>query len=753
MKKLFELLFVALINLTVTGQELHIDKPALSDTAAVALEMQDLAKEYIKQSQAQDLDIVPYHRYQFEILAGQYEASIKTIQSLRVDADLNYGHPQYMPFELFSRAKIEESVSGKGFNASYGQVFQNYLEACNDELAHSAHIVFTTYDEVAQFTRSFESNYNELAGKPMDLEQARTLLRSYFLYHVYSLTEPIAKEALKQEENKRYVIKEELIISPRDGAELSVITARKRGSTPMPAVLDFTIYADEGNTNHALLAASKGYAGVVATSRGKRLSKDPIEPYKHEYKDVYAVIDWISQQPWNNGKVGMYGGSFDGFTQWASMKEKVHPALKTIIPSVSVAPGIDAPMENNVFYNFPYKWIPYVTNNKFLDKAANFDFERWNRLQNTWFESGRAFRDMDQIDGTPSPVFQEWISHPSYDAYWQGMIPYKEEFAHIDIPILTTTGYYDDGQRGAMYYYLEHLKYNPDAEHYLLIGPYDHWGAQLSSSANLRGYQIDEVAHLNIRQDLAYQWFDHILKGKEKPELLKDKVNFQVMGTNTWMHKPSLAAMNNDPQTFYLSTAKSEGHYSLVQKKPDSKDDFQLQVDFADRTTKNNIQYFPWPIIRDSLDLSDGLVFMTEPLKEDMILNGSFSGEFKVEINKKDFDLSVNLYELTPEGKYFHLSWYIGRASYAKGREKRVLLNPNEVTTIRFDNTRITSKKISAGSKIVIVVNGNKNPHGQINYGTGGDVSLESIKDATAPLRIKVHASSTIELPVYSAPK
>ena len=750
MKKLFELLFVALINLTVTGQELHIDKPALSDTAAVALEMQNLAKGYLEQSQTGELHGEPNDLYQFEILAGQYKASIRTILSLRANSDLNYGHPGYMPFELFSKAKIEELASAPGFEASYRSFFRAYLETCDDQKAHSAHIVFTTYDDVGQFTRSFESNYNDLAGKPLSHQEAGTLLRSYFLYHVYSLTEPIVKEELKQDENKRYVIKEENIVSPKDGAEITVITARKRDAAPMPTVLVFTIYANASNTNHALLAASKGYVGVVATSRGKRLSKDPIQPYQHEYKDVYEVIDWISQQAWSNGKVGMYGGSYNGFTQWASMKEKVHPALKTIIPSVSVAPGIDAPMENNVFFNFPYKWIPYVTNNKFLDNAANFDRKRWNDLEQNWFASGTPYTKLDSIDKTPSPVFQEWISHPSYDAYWQGMIPYKEEFAHINIPVLTTTGYYDDGQRGAMYYYLEHLKYNPDAEHYLLIGPYDHWGAQSSSSANLRGYQIDEVAHLDIRHDLAYEWFDHILKGKEKPELLKDKVNFQVMGTNKWMHKSSLVAMSNDSRAYYLSTDKTEGHYKLVKESPINKDDLQLEVDFADRLTMNNTDYYPWPIIKDSLNLNDGLVFMTQPFEQETILNGSFSGEFKVEINKKDFDLSVNLYELTPEGKYFHLSWYIGRASYAGGREHRKLLTPHKTTTITFDNTRIVSKKISKNSRIVVVVNGNKNPYGQINYGTGKDVSMESIEDATRPLVIKIKEGSRVVIPVYS---
>jgi len=121
-----------------------------------------------------------------------------------------------------------------------------------------------------------------------------------------------------------------------------------------------------------------------------------------------------------------------------------------------------------------------------------------------------------------------------------------------------------------------------------------------------------------------------------------------------------------------------------------------------------------------------------------------------LESNKKDFDFSVNLYELTPEGKYFHLSFYIGRASYAKNREQRELLLPNNQTTITFDNTRIVSKKISKNSRIMILVNGNKNTTGQINYGTGKDVSSESIEDADAPLVIKIQKGSRVVLPVFT---
>ena len=751
MKKSLIVLFLVLISLKSFGQDIAFKKVALSDSIAVAKQMQELAKDYLKKRKVDNLTIEPNDLFKIEILAGNYEASINGIQSLRENSEnLIKGHQRYIQFELFSKAKLKQLQLGISFNEAYQSIFKAYLIGCSDENAYLAIIYFTTYDAVAQFTDGFNNNYKNAPEQLISAEEAINLLESYFLYHVYTLTEPVVFKEIDQDQNSRYIIKEELIISSIDGAELSVTTARKRNAKPMPAVLEFTIYADVlSNTNDAILAASKGYVGVVATSRGKGQSSNAIEPYKHEHKDVYAVIDWISKQEWSNAKVGMYGGSYNGFSQWASMKKKVHPALKTIAPSVSVAPGIDAPMGNNIFFNFPYKWIPYVMNNKYLDNAANYDRDRWNNLENTWFRSGIAFNKMDSIDGTPNPVFQEWISHPSYDSYWQSRIPYEDEFSHINIPILSTTGYYDDGQRGAMYYYLEHLKYNPKAEHYLLIGPYDHFGAQYGSSDNLRGYQIDDVARINIKQQLIFEWFDYIMKGKEKPAILKDKVNFQVMGANKWLNKPSLSEISNDSLNFYLSRNKREERYTLVTKKPKEGGSVKLDVNFADRTKKNNADYYPWPIIKDSINLNDGLVFISEPLKKETIISGSFTGDLKIEINKKDFDFAVNLYELTSDGKYFHLSNYIGRASYAKNREQRELLLPHELTHMAFDNTSIICKKIPKESRIVVIINANKNSYGQINYGTGRDVSSESIIDAAIPLELKVNTESKITIPIW----
>ncbi|HYX09199.1 MAG TPA: DUF6624 domain-containing protein, partial [Bacteroidales bacterium] len=101
-------------------------------------------------------------------------------------------------------------------------------------------------------------------------------------------------------------------------------------------------------------------------------------------------------------------------------------------------------------------------------------------------------------------------------------------------------------------------------------------------------------------------------------------------------------------------------------------------------------------------------------------------------------------------GTYFHLSYYIGRASYSKSKEKRELLTPGKETTISFDNTRIISKEISKGSRLVVVINGNKNPYAQINYGTGRDVSSEAIKDTTIQLELKFNSASKIVIPIFN---
>ena len=121
------------------------------------------------------------------------------------------------------------------------------------------------------------------------------------------------------------------------------------------------------------------------------------------------------------------------------------------------------------------------------------------------------------------------------------------------------------------------------------------------------------------------------------------------------MHKPSLSAMTNDTLKFHLSATKIDGFYGLKSEENLSKID--MKVDFKDRESMTNTEYYPWPLEKDNINLNDGLIFKSEALKEDVIINGSFTGNLEFSINKKDVDYSVIVYQLTPENKYFHLSY------------------------------------------------------------------------------------------------
>lgn len=542
-----------------------------------------------------------------------------------------------------------------------------------------------------------------------------------------------------------YIIQDSVLIETKDGATISVLVVRKKSnSNPLPVILQFTIYARKTDVNKAKQAVDKGYVGVFAYTRGKKNSSDELLPYEFDGDDAYHVIDWISKQEWCNGTVGMYGGSYNGFAQWAACK-KLHPALKTIVPSAASAPGFDSPMMNNVVMNFPFAWTYYVSNNKFLDTEDYNNKEQWNNLEEKWFKTGSSFRSLDSLLGrSKNKIFNRWLNHPAYDNYWQDMIPNKEQFARINIPVLTTTGYYDGGQIGALYYMRELNKYNPKAHQYLIIGPYGHIGSQELPDNVYNGYKIDSVANISIT-NIIFQWFDYILKHKEKPPFLKDNINYQVMGSNEWKHAKQLENTSNDSLVFYLDNSNGG---ILNQKKPKKNKFAQMEVDFADRNSMNSY-YYAFRLIWDDLNNGGGVMYKSSPLKKDTEFTGCFTGQMNVSINKKDMDYSAVLFEQMPNGKYFFLSYFMGRASYANDNANRNLLSPNKKTTLPFSNSYFTSRKLSKGSKLVLIVNVNKSSSEQINYGTGKDINEETISDGIVPLKVKWFNDSFIKIPVW----
>jgi hypothetical protein len=351
------------------------------------------------------------------------------------------------------------------------------------------------------------------------------------------------------------------------------------------------------------------------------------------------------------------------------------------------------------------------------------------------------------VFGKHNRIFQRWLNHPSYDRFWQKLIPFQEEFAHIDIPVLSVTGYYADSENGALYYFTQHSRYDPHSNHTLFIGPYDDGVMQHGAQANLHGYPVDASALVDLRE-LRYQWFDSVFKGSAKPDLLAARVNYEVMGTNEWHHAASLEDLAKQPQRFYLDPGHDPQTHRLALKEP-AKAAFSRQaVNLADR--KDALWNPSVEIVSKELKTRDAVTFVSEPLAQPLEFSGLFSARLDFVVNKMDMDLTMALYELLPSGDYVALFTPAEelRASYVRDRVHRHLLGAGERQQLAITADRLTSRKLQSGSRLVFVLGVNKRPDREINYGTGDDVSVESISDAQEPLKIRWYGSSYIDVPV-----
>jgi predicted acyl esterase len=230
--------------------------------------------------------------------------------------------------------------------------------------------------------------------------------------------------------------------------------------------------------------------------------------------------------------------------------------------------------------------------------------------------------------------------------------------------------------------------------------------------------------------------------------MLADRINYQVTGANVWKHAPSIAAMSNATMKLHLGATKDGTSYRFAREKPKTEAFVGLEVNLGDRSDIDVIT--PGGGVLDKeIGISNGIEFVSEPLEKGTEMSGLFSGELDFVVNKKDFDFEVDLYELTPKGEYFQLPPFWTRASYVEDRTQRHLLTPGKRQRLKFKSSRLMSHEFPPGSRVVIVLSVIKEAGRQINYGTGKDVSDETIADAKEPLQVKWSTSSFITLPIW----
>ena len=739
-------LLLALLPAFVSAQELDLRLPAAATDATTPAVLRDLAERVLPVYQESNRERYLANLSALQFVSGGYAAADTTRQELRDWRRSAHGASpadRSVVYDIYIHARAVESADHIPFAQALSQAFHDVVPRLNDPEAYAVTWSFEAPPPVA--LEALQRQFDLLRPKgAVSLPEAVDLIWTYFSFSAYRSLRPLVDPMVAADENRRYTTDEDVLIKTPGGATISAMVVRPRNAPKaLPALLEFTIYVYP--QNNAMECAAHGYVGVVAYARGKRKSTDKIVPFEHDGEDARAVINWIAKQPWSDGRVGMYGEDYSGFTQWAAAK-RLPSALKAMATSATTAPGIELPRESGIYLNSSYRWVRFVTDTKALNDEIYREDAHWRWLDQNWYTSGKPYWDLVQVYGKPNANFRRWLGHPSYDGYWQKMIPYRDDFSRIDIPVLTTTGYFDSNQEGALYYLNEHYRFNPKADQTLLIGPYDDVAIRRGPLPVLQGYQLDAAALIDLHE-LRYQWFDYILKGGAKPAVLQDRINYQVMGANTWEHAPSLAAMANGSLRFYLDPTAAGDAHRLVGKMSSKTSSTRQIVKLADRSDAG---WMPPPeLISKNLPLHNELTFVSDPLPQPTQVNGLLSGVLDFTTNKMDMDITIALYERLPGGEYLRLfdPAYTFRASYARDRSHRHLLQAGVRQQLSFRSERLTSRKFQAGSRLVMVLGINKRADEQINYGTGGDVSDESVADASVALKIRWYGSSYIDIP------
>ena len=719
--------------------------PASPSDAAAAIS--DLASRLIPVYQDSDAERYLANLSALQMAVGDYAAADISRQSLRDRRrKSDFGPPvsRALVFDIYAHAKALEIENKVTFADAFTSSYRDSMRPLDDRDEFAVARWLGTSPSV--YRDALQRAFDQFRSRDrIDESDAIELIWKYVAFDAYRTFGALVVLLNAEDEHRRYATDSGIVIERPGGVHISVTVIRPTGSSkPLPALLEFAQSETQGD---AMDSAARGYVGVVAHVSAKRKSAAGIDPFAFAGADAREVIDWIAKQTWSDGRVGMYGEAYSGYAPWAAAK-RLPKALKAIATSVSVAPGVSFPMEGNIFQNAAYGWSLQMSDAARVDGPDSADAPEWRALNEKWYQSGRRYRDLGRLYGKHNPVFIRWLNHPSYDAYWQNLLPYREQFAHIDIPVLTMTGYYAASAPGDLYFFTQHHRFNPHANHTLLIGPYDESMMRAGAAANLRGYQVDPVALVDFRE-LRYQWFDHVFKDAAMPALLSDAVNYEVMGANEWRHAASLEAMADGSLRYYLDTAGSGANRRLSLHKQANDAFVPQNANLVDR--RDAAWTPPTDLVSKSLAPRFGTIFVSEPLPKASAFSGLFSGRLDFEVNKMDLDLNITLYELLANGDYVRLfsPTYEMRASYAEDRAHRHLLKAGERQKLAFKSERITSRQLQAGSRIAMVLSISKRPDREINYGTGGDVSEESIADGKIPIKIRWYSDSYIDIPIH----
>jgi len=443
------------------------------------------------------------------------------------------------------------------------------------------------------------------------------------------------------------------------------------------------------------LLLQEGYAVVSQDCRGTGLSQGEFLAYADAGPDGHATIEWIAQQPWSNGKVGMLGRSATGSTQYA-VAQGAPSALKCLAPA-HTSPDT-------------YHQFSFPGGSLFYDLAYN------------WFYEG------NWLD-----LYYELLEHRLLDSWWD---PFDWIGAPetIHVPMFHMGRWYDFAPQGALdaFRIVQHQGGAGAAGYqYLWMDPLDHmhrYGQYYPL------HPPSPISFEEWRQQLKLDWLAYWLKDEATGVDSWPKARIYEMGAweepgapgNEWFEMSDWPPVA-ETRSFYLAE-----DWTLSESIPTAgQRDLIIDPEFDPVPTYGGGNYLepsgPWdqaayPLGRPIESRTDVLTFTTDVLTEPTTVIGLVTAEIWINPNTPDLDLSVRLTDVYPDGRSMLIMDGIQRARMRLSETSENFLTPGVRTKIEVELGPI-AMAFNTGHRIRVAIAGTNWERFERNSNDGGDLN------------------------------
>jgi len=458
----------------------------------------------------------------------------------------------------------------------------------------------------------------------------------------------------------------------RDGVRLfTAVLVPKDASTTYPFMLDRTPfdmgpygpdeYITASRQTQAFLKA--GYIWVRQDVRGRGLSDGEfthVTPHRtqkrtsadvDESTDTYDTVEWLLQHvPNHNGRVGLWGVSYDGFFTIAGIID-THPAIKAASPQAPVA---DLFLDDDWYHNGAFQLAKnFEGATGFRPEAgapprATVPFDYGTSDCYEFFIKLGTLAKVTARLPARNPMWDETIAHPTYDAYWQSRAIWRH-LTNIRCAVLTVGGWFDaEDLMGPLRVYRAIGANNPAVSNSLVMGPWVHGGWARHDGRRLGSVDFAADTATYYRDNVVLPFFEFHLKDRDNG--MPAGAHMFETGTNVWRGYPAWPPPEAMRQVLYF-----RGGGGLAFEPPTEVDASDAWV--SDPAKPVPVMGYTAPTIPDEYMVSDQrfastrpdvVVYVTEPLEEDLTVAGPVSPRLFVSTTGTDSDWVVKLIDVYP---------------------------------------------------------------------------------------------------------